>query len=131
MTNNHDGGPSIWPLFGLALLTAVFMVGSSLVSARGDSSLALRVMLAIVPLVPAAALAWAIVRAVQQLDEMHRKIHLDAMTGAFVATAFVAIGYGQLQHARVGLPELNWAFLWPAMVVLWAVSYVVAARRYQ
>ena len=131
MTNNHDGRPKIWQLFGLALLTAVFMIGSSLVSARADSSLALRVVLAIVPLVPAAALAWVIVRAVQQLDEMHRKIHLDAMTGAFVATAFVAIGYGQLQHAHIGLPESNWAFLWPAMVVLWAVSYVIASRRYQ
>jgi hypothetical protein len=131
MTNDVKSGAGIWLLFGLALLAAALMIGGSLVSAKTDLAPALRVALAIVPLIPLAALAWSIVSAVQHLDEMQRKIQLDAMTGAFVATAFVALTYGQLQHAHIGLPELNWAFLWPVMVVLWAVAYVLASRRYQ
>jgi hypothetical protein len=36
-----------------------------------------------------------------------------------------------LQHADVGLPELNWAFVWAAMSVPCAAAFCIAARRYQ
>jgi hypothetical protein len=130
MSEHEDHGPGQWRLFGLAVFGALLMLCGSLVSAKADPGPALRVGLALAPLAPLGALAWAIVAAVRRMDEMQRKIHLDAMTGAFVATAFVALGYGQLQQARIGLPELNWAFLWSVMVVLWAIAYVVASRRY-
>jgi hypothetical protein len=129
MSANYQ--PTRLHLFALATLGAVLLIASSLVNAIADPGPALRVVLALLPVVPLGALAWAIHQAIRQLDELQRRIHLDAMTGAFVGTAFVALVVGQLQHANLGIPELNWAFLWPVQVVLWAAAYFMAARRYQ
>jgi hypothetical protein len=65
------------------------------------------------------------------LDELERLIVLEAVFGAFLAGAFLTLLYGQLQHARVGLPELNWAFIWAAMAGPCAVAFLLAARRYR
>jgi hypothetical protein len=128
---NAHNGPSRLQLFALATLGAILLIASSAVNSIADPGPALRVMLALLSVVPLGALAWAIHRAIRELDELQRRIHLDAMTGAFVGTAFVALVVGQLQHARIGVPELNWAFLWPVQVVLWTAAYVLASRRYQ
>jgi hypothetical protein len=118
-------------LFGLAVLAGALMIGASALNRVADPGPALRVVLAILPVLPLAALAWGIMRAIQHLDELQRRIQLDAMSAAFVGGIFVAVIYGQLQHARVGIPELNWAFFYPVQVVLWTLGYVVASRRYQ
>jgi hypothetical protein len=128
---SSDSGPSRLQLFGLALLTGVLMIAASLVNRVAEPGPALRVALAILPVLPLAALAWAIMRAIASLDELQRRIHLDAMSAVFVSGIFVAVIYGQLQHARVGLPDLNWAFFYPVQLVSWAIGYLVASRRYQ
>jgi hypothetical protein len=127
----NERGPGRITLFALATLGALFLFAMPLARAIGDPSPVKRVVLALLPVAPLGVLAWAIHQAVRQLDELERRIHLDAMTGAFVGTAFVALIIGQLQYARIGLPELNWAFLWPVQVVLWAAAYILASRRYQ
>jgi hypothetical protein len=128
---NAHHGPSRLQLFALATLGAILMIAGSAVNTIADPWPPLRIVLALLPVVPLGALAWAIHRAIRELDELQRRIHLDAMTGAFVGTAFGALVVGQLQHANIGVPELNWAFLWPVQVVLWAAAYVLASRRYQ
>jgi hypothetical protein len=60
---------------------------------------------------------------------LQRRIHLEAMSGAFVGGAF---RHGLRPTATAHRPpELNWAFLWPVEVVLWTIAYLVASRRYQ
>ncbi len=124
-------GPSRLQLFGLALLAGGLMIAASLANRLTDPGPGLRVALAILPVLPLAALAWAILRAIQQLDELQRRIHLDAMCAAFVSGLFVAVIYGQLQHARIGLPELNWAYFYPVQLVSWAIGYLIASHRYR
>lgn len=126
-----DSSPTRLQLFGLAVLSGIFLIGAAVVNRLADPGPGVRVVLALVPVLPLAALAWAILRAIQHLDEMQRRIHLDAISAAFVGGIFVAVIYGQLQHARVNLPPLNWAFFYPVQLVLWTVAYVVASRRYQ
>ena len=128
---SSDSGPSRLQLFGLALLAGVLMIAASLVNRLADPGAALRVALAIVPVLPLAALAWAIMRAIASLDELQRRIQLDAMSAVFVSGIFVAVIYGQLQHAQIGLPDLNWAYFYPVQLVSWAIGYLVASRRYQ
>jgi hypothetical protein len=128
---NDTAGPGRMMLFSLATAAAILMVAGSMVGVIADPGPITRAVLAIVPMAPLAALAWAIHQAVRRLDELQRRIHLDALTGAFVGTAFLAVTVGQLQHAKIGIPDLNWAYLWPAQVVLWAIAYFVASRRYQ
>jgi Kef-type K+ transport system membrane component KefB len=80
-----------------------------------------------------AALAVLIVasaRPMRRYDELQRRIHVEALAMAFVATAILGTTYGFLVNA--GLPEIDWgAWLWPAMTGLWVVSLFVAGRRYR
>jgi hypothetical protein len=118
-------------LFALASIAALLMIAASLAMKFAHPGPAVRVALVLAPLVPLGLLAWSIHHAIAGLDELQVRIHLDALTSAFVGTAFLCVLVGQLQHARVGIPDLNWAFMWPAMVVLWAIAYVVATKRYE
>ena len=69
-------------------------------------------------------------RSIGRLDEMQRRIHVDALAIAFAGTGILATAYGFLVHA--GLPDLDWgAIIWPTMVGLWIVGLIVANRRYR
>ena len=85
---SSDSGPSRLQLFGLALLAGVLMIAASLVNRLADPGAALRVALAIVPVLPLAALAWAIMRAIASLDELQRRIQLDAIERGFCQRHF-------------------------------------------
>jgi hypothetical protein len=125
--------PKVSPalILGLGCLTAATLIGCSLLNRGMAPGPPVRVILALVPMIPAAFLGWAIVAAVRGLDELQRLIVLEAVFGAFLTGAFLTLLYGQLQHARVGLPELNWAFIWAAMAGPCAVAFLLAARRYR
>ncbi len=115
----------------LSCIAAATMIGCSLVQREMGPGPAVRVILALLPMIPILAMGWVMVVAVRLLDELERLIVLEAVSLAFLAGAFLTLLYGQLQHARVGLPELNWAFVWVAMAAPCAVAFLIAARRYQ
>ena len=76
--------------------------------------------------VQALATATVIVRS----DEMQQRIMLEGLALGFAGAAVLASTYGFLEHA--GLPRLDWGlWMWPVMVVLWAIGLVIAKRRYR
>jgi hypothetical protein len=125
--------PKASPAVVLALgcVTALTLIGCSLIRRGINPGPWGRVFLALVPMIPVFGLGWAMISSIRGLDELQRRIVLEAIFGAFVTGAFLTLLYGQLQHARVGLPELNWAFIWAAMAAPCAVAFFIAARRYQ
>jgi hypothetical protein len=118
-------------VLGLSCVAAATLIGCSLIKREMNPGPSVRVTLALVPLIPVSFMGWSIVMAIHGLDELQRRIVLEAIFGAFLTGAFVTLLYGQLQHAQVGLPELNWAFVWAAMAVPCAVAFLLVARRYQ
>ncbi len=118
-------------VLGLSCASAATLIGCSLIQRDMEPGPSVRVGLALVPLIPICLMGWAIVLSIRGLDELQRRIVLEAIFGAFLTGAFLTLLYGQLQHARVGLPELNWAFVWAAMAVPCAVAFLLVARRYQ
>ena len=125
--------PKVSPaaVLGLSCVAAATLIGCSLIRRAVDPGPAVRVILALVPMMPVSAMGWATIVAIRGLDELQRRIVLEAIFGAFLAGAFLTLLYGQLQHARVGLPELNWAFVWAAMATPCAAAFLISARRYQ
>jgi hypothetical protein len=125
--------PKVSPaaVLGLSCIAAATLIGCSLIRRALDPGPWVRVILALVPMIPVSAMGWAMIVAIRGLDELQRRIVLEAIFGAFLTGAFLTLLYGQLQHARVGLPELNWAFVWAAMALPCAVAFLLAARRYQ
>lgn len=103
------------------------VVSSSLVRSMSDG--VAKIALALLPVIPMIAMAVSIVRRVNAMDEMGRKIQLDALAVAFVCTALTTFSYGFLETA--GFPRLSAFMVWPIMGGVWCVATIVGTRRYQ
>ncbi len=102
-------------------------VSSSLVQSMPDG--AAKIALALLPVIPMIAMAVSIIRRLNAMDEMGRKIQLDALAVAFVCTALTTFSYGFLETA--GFPRLSAFMVWPIMGGIWCVATIVGTRRYQ
>ena len=88
-----------------------------------------RDMIALSPMLPAAATAWVVLRELRRMDEMLRRIQLEALGFSFAGTAILTFSYGFLEG--LGYPRLSMFTVWPILAVLWIVGLVLARRRYQ
>lgn len=71
----------------------------------------------------------AYVRYLRSVDELQQRINLEALAIAFGATAAFTFCYGFLEH--VGLPHINWWWVWPVMASSWILANRYAKRRYK
>jgi len=88
-----------------------------------------RDLVALGPMLPAAATAWVILRELRRMDELQRRIQLEALGFSFAGTAILTFSYGFLEG--LGYPKLSMFSVWPILAVLWVVGLVLARRRYQ
>ena len=89
-------------------------------------------LVSITPVLAFFAFVWVVQRAVRRADELQRLVQLDALALAFSTSTCVLMGLGLLDIAHAGRlefpPMRDWWVLLPA---LYAVSLVVAHRRYR
>jgi len=111
------------------LAAALAGIVSSALIKQNDFAPPVKVLIALLPLPAYAVLIAVIVRGVRAMDEMQRRVHLEAAAICLSATALVTIGYGFLGLA--GAPQPNWAFVACLMSFLYALGYAVAARHYR
>jgi drug/metabolite transporter (DMT)-like permease len=116
-------------LFGAFALYAVLLVGANALERAVRPEGAARIAIALSPMIGAAAAAWVILRALWRMDEMQRRIQLDAIALSFLGTALLTFGWGFAESA--GLPQLRAFAVWPIMGTLWGLGLVVAQRRYR
>ena len=115
---------------GAALvLYAVLLVGANAVERAAQPAGYLKLAINLVPMIGMIAAAWAILRGLWRMDEMQRRIQLDAIAISFLGTALVTFGWGFAEGA--GLPHLRAFTVWPIMGTLWALGMVFAQRRYR
>jgi len=115
--------------FGLAILAYLMVLVGSVTVVQANASADWRYYVAVLPVFPAALVIWMFVRALARLDEMQKRIHLQAMGFSLGATGLITFGYGFLEG--VGMPHLNWTYVLPLMAVLWGVGAAVFAWRYR
>lgn len=108
---------------------AVLLVAANLIERSWRPDGAARVLLALMPMIGALAAAAAIMRGLWSMDELQRRIQLDAIALSFLGTALITFGWGFLESA--GLPQLRAFAVWPIMGSLWALGLLVARRRYR
>lgn len=111
------------------LLYAGLLVGANLLDDALHPTGAARVALALSPMIGALAAAAAIMRGLWRMDEMQRRIQLDAIALSFLGTALITFGWGFAEGA--GAPRLHAFGVWPIMGALWGVGLFVAHRRYR
>jgi membrane associated rhomboid family serine protease len=116
-------------LTGALVLYGVLLVAANFVDDRWQPTGSARMALALTPMIGAAAGAWAIMRAIWRMDELQRRIQLDAIAIAFLTTALGTFGWGFAEGA--GAPDLPTFAIWPIMGTAWAVGMVIAHRHYR
>ena len=122
--------PKRFPMeFAVILLVYVLcvVVSSVYMSSRPDG--VAKIVLALLPVIPMIAMAVSIIRRLNAMDEMGRKIQLEALAVAFVCTALTTFSYGFLETA--GFPRMSAFMVWPIMGGVWCVATIIGSRRYQ
>ncbi len=113
---------------GLAILAYAGLLILSLTLLPHLTDPAARYLMSLLPMLPGSAIAWVILRQIRRLDELQRRIQLEALGFAFALTALLTFGYGFLELA--GLPRLSLFSVWPLMATLWVAGLVLANRHY-
>ena len=107
----------------------VMLIGSIELLTHVDVARPWRDLVALSPMLPAAAMAWVILRELRRMDELQRRIQLEALGFSFAGTAILTFSYGFLEG--LGYPKLSMFTVWPILAVLWIVGLALARRRYQ
>ncbi len=120
----------------LWLLTLAGWIGTY-VAARSCVELApvgsaLRVLIALAPIVPTLLVLWLIWRSVRSLDELHRRVQLEALAVAFPLCLVLLWVLGLLELA-IDLDRSNWSYrhVWVMVPVFYLIGLALAWRRYK
>ena len=114
--------------FGIAMAGYVAAV---LVSVQLTPSVdpTFRALFVLIPLVPSGFALRAYLRYLGRMDELGRRIQLEALAIGFGAAGMLTFAYGFLENA--GFPQLSYVFVLPLMILFWGIGGVIATRRYQ
>jgi hypothetical protein len=114
-------------LVSLVLYSAALVVSLTWLKAGIDGLW--KYVVAVLPVLPALGVPFAVIRQCHAMDELQRRIQLEALAFGFTAAAIATFTYGFLQNA--GLLEVSWVWIWPVMAVCWMVGQLVVRRRYR
>ncbi len=92
----------------------------------------LRIAVVLFPILPFGLLLLTIIRGIRQMDELERRIQLEALAVAFPLTLLLLMILGLLELAVKLKPE-DWSYrhLWPFMFIFYLVGLMTAKRRYE
>lgn len=88
-----------------------------------------KTVISLAPMLPGIFIAISVLRQLRRVDELQRKIQLEAFSLAFAGTALITFSYGFLEN--VGYPKLTMFAVWPVMSTLWIIGGVISHRRYR
>lgn len=97
-------------------------------------SVAGRVVLAILPLLPIVLLIRAIVRLIRDQDELERRIDLEAIAIAAMSTAFGFFSFGLLLSAGIDwrvAPDAVAIWVLPCLFGTFGIAKLLVSRRYR
>jgi hypothetical protein len=114
---------------GLALLAYMMLLVGSVTLLRANPQASWRYVVSLVPVLPAALVVVLFVRRLALTDELQKRIQTEASGFALAGTALLTFTYGFLEG--VGMPHLNWTFIFPLIAVLWAVGTAIFTIRYR
>lgn len=115
--------------FGGSMLgySAVLVVSLMFLRENPDSPWLVPVTVA--PVVPIVFMMLVMIRVVRREDELHRHIHLEAVSISFLATMMFCITYGFLEN--VGFPPFNTMFVGFGMVIFYAIALLLVQWKYR
>ena len=91
-----------------------------------------RILIAVIPALPFAWFLTVLIRGMRELDELHRKVQLEALAIAYPLLTLLLMTLGLLELA-VPLPseDLSYRHVWGFTPVIYFASVAITWRRYQ
>lgn len=115
--------------FLISMAVYSLLVPLSMRLLRGHEHTAMGYGLAFLPIIPSAFALWAFLRFFRGLDELQRRIQLEAVAFSFLATCFITLTWAFQQNA--GLPRFDVSWVAPLLIMLWGFGLGIAKRRYE
>jgi hypothetical protein len=112
-----------------AMAAYVVLLLLSVYVLQHNPTAAWRGLVAVLPAIPAGVGLLVFVRYLGRMDELQRRIQLDAIAFAAGAVAILTFSWGLLENA--GFPHLSLIWVMPLMAVSWGLAASVAAYRYR
>ncbi len=113
--------------FGLLLIAFLMVLMGSATIVQASPAADWKYIVAGLPVIPAALVVWLFVRAIARLDEVQKRMHMQAFGFSLGGTALLTFGYGFLEGA--GLPQLSWTLVAPLIALLWGLGIGILALR--
>lgn len=114
--------------FGGSMLAYSIVLIAALLLIQAYPHASWRFAVAVAPVIPICFALLAFLRALGRMDELQRRIQLNAVGFGFGATAIVTFTYGFLE--LVGFPPISYIWVLPLMVALWGIGSAFATRYY-
>ena len=114
----------VWGIVGLAVVFASSWLFRSAVLGP-----ALRLLLALVPLIPGGLFLFYLVKGIRGLDELQQRIYTETATLTFIVTILITFLFGSLQ--RAGLYTAKWDDIGNTMMFVWVCIYLLNDWRYR
>lgn len=91
-----------------------------------------KVTAALIPILPTALFLWIVVSALRGLDELHRRVHLEALAIAYPLAILLLVTLGFLQLA-IDLPSEDWSYrhVWPFLLCFYFLGLAISWVRYK
>ena len=109
-----------FPMLMLMAVTELFVPWAS----------SLRCIFILLPLVPMFLALRVFVRNLDALDELQRRIHLEAFAFSLSCVCMLTFSYGMLE-AFVDQQHVSLIFVLPMAIIFWFVGILLARRRYR
>ena len=114
----------------IALAATAIDIGAYLALERGDFGQTARTILALAPLPGNVILIVLVLSGIRMLDEFQKRVQLEAVALAFLASTVALFVYGYLQKAHLVGP-LPGGLAWAGMWLLYGLGYATSVRHYR
>ncbi len=118
------------PTLAWALAAAISMIAAALILKLTDISGAAELAVALFPVPILAGMYWAIFRVVQSVDEMQRKMKLEALGLTVIGSSLIFFIIGQLERIEVYEPG-NFSDAWIIITFTYIAAFGLVSLRYR
>ena len=119
-----------WAIAIWITIYAILLVGTGIAFNHGAVPPAIRIPVALLPMVAGVGLIVAVLRRWRTMDELQQRMQSEALAFSVGLTAMVTFSYGFLE-LRVDAPVVSYFWVWPILAAGWILGLFIVRRRYQ
>lgn len=119
------------PLLAIAVFLVLYFLARAVLKLP-DLGQPVRITVALLPIPIFALFLFSFIRGLQNLDELERRIQLEALVIAFPLAILLIMTLGLLELA-VPLSPVNWSYrhVWPFLTIFYFIGLGIARKRYE